>query len=118
MSFFLNTNGLLQAFYVTRKSVALSIVFLTLLYSPLDFAWSILLNWVARRQEYEADRFAAATTGQPAAMEQALRKLAADNLSQPVPHPLDVILNYSHPPLRDRIRALETLASDNNLQKP
>jgi STE24 endopeptidase len=109
VSFFLNASGLLQAFYVNRKSVALSIVFLTLLYSPLNFAWSILLNWVARRQEYEADRFAAETTGQPAAMADALRRLAADNLSQPAPHPLDVILNYSHPPLRDRIRALETL---------
>ncbi|HEX4227244.1 MAG TPA: M48 family metallopeptidase [Bryobacteraceae bacterium] len=106
MSFFLNSNGLAQAFYVDHPPVALRIVFFALLYSPVAFAWSIFLNWLARRQEYEADRFSAETTRQPEAMAEALRKLTADNLSQLSPHSIDVILNYSHPPLEDRIRAL------------
>jgi STE24 endopeptidase len=106
MSFFLNAEGLFQAFYVDRQSVYLGIVFFALLYSPVAFAWSILLNWLARKQEYAADAFAADTTRQPGAMAEALRKLAVDNLSHLAPHRLDVVLNYSHPPLQNRVRAL------------
>ena len=106
MSFFLNAEGLFQAFYVDRQSVYLGIVFFALMYSPVAFAWSILLNWLARKQEYAADAFAADTTRQPGAMAEALRKLAVDNLSHLAPHRHDVILNYSHPPLQNRVRAL------------
>jgi STE24 endopeptidase len=109
MSFFLNAEGLFQAFYVDLPSVYLGIVFFTLLYSPLAFAWSILLNWLARKQEYAADAFSADTTRQPRAMAEALRKLAVDNLSHLAPHHLDVVLNYSHPPLQNRVRALAAL---------
>ena len=109
MSFFLNAEGLFQAFYVDRPSVHLGIVFFTLLYSPVAFGWSILLNWLARKQEYAADLFAAETTRQPGALAEVLRKLAVDNLSQLAPHRVDVILNYSHPPLNDRIRTLAAL---------
>lgn len=106
MSLFLNAEGLFRAFYVSRPSVYLGLVFFALLYSPIAFGWSVLLNWLARKQEYAADLYAAKTTRQPAAMAEALRKLTVDNLSQIAPHRLDVILNYSHPPLFDRIRAL------------
>jgi STE24 endopeptidase len=109
MSFVLNTEGLFQAFYVSRSSAYLGIVFCTLLYSPLAFGWSILLNWIARKQEYAADAFAAKTTGQGRDLAEVLRKLAADNLSLLVPHGFDVILNYSHPSLRDRISALAVI---------
>ena len=109
MSFFLNATELFHAFYVDRPSAYLGIVFFVLLYSPVAFGWSIVFNWLARKQEYAADRFAAETTGQPAALAKALRKLTVDNLSQLAPHNMDVVLNYSHPPLRDRIRALAAL---------
>jgi STE24 endopeptidase len=106
LSFFLNSDGLAHAFYVNHPPLALRIVFFALLYSPVAFVWSVFLNWLARRQEYEADRFSAETTRQPEAMAEALRKLTADNLSQLAPHPIDVFLNFTHPPLEDRIRAL------------
>jgi STE24 endopeptidase len=116
MSLFVGAKALFQAFYVDRPSVYLGIVFFLLLYSPLAFLWSILLNWLARKQEYAADLFAAVTTGQPAALAEALRKLTVDNLSQVTPHPVDVFLNYSHPPPHDRIRALTALAARNVLR--
>ena len=53
-----------------------------------------------------ADAFAAETTGQPSALIDALKKLSVDNLSNLTPHPLKVFLQYSHPPVLERIRAL------------
>ena len=53
-----------------------------------------------------ADRYAVDTLEQPAAMASALKKLAADNLSNLTPHPFYVQLNYSHPPALERVRAI------------
>jgi STE24 endopeptidase len=36
----------------------------------------------------------------------ALKKLSAHNLSNLRPHPFYVFLNYSHPPVLERIRAI------------
>ena len=39
-------------------------------------------------------------------MVQALKRLSSDNLSNLTPHPVTVFLEYSHPPLLARIRAI------------
>ena len=77
-------------------------------------AISIVENAVSRRQEYEADAFVGDTTGNVEPMITGLKKLSVENLSNVMPHPLKVLLSYSHPPVLDRIRALRTLeqASD------
>ena len=67
---------------------------------------SLALNRASRKHEFEADAFAARTTGTPAALADALRRLSVDNLSNLSPHPLLVALEYSHPPVLQRIRAL------------
>ena len=41
----------------------------------------------------------------------ALKKLGRDNLANLSPHPLQVVLHYTHPPLGDRIAALEKMAA-------
>ncbi len=63
----------------------------------------------SRKNEYAADRFAAETTGEPQAMVSALKKLSVNNLSNLLPHPLHVFLYYSHPPVLERVHALEQL---------
>jgi STE24 endopeptidase len=68
----------------------------------LGIAGSIL----SRKHEFEADAFAAETTGQPGALIDALKKLSVDNLSNLTPHPLKVFLQYSHPPVLERIKSL------------
>ena len=62
---------------------------------------------LSRKFEREADLFAASMlkTGSPLAS--ALKKMAADNLSNLNPHPLYVRFHYSHPPLVERTALLE-----------
>lgn len=107
LSVFLDSPGLYEAFYMERMSVYAGLVFFGLLYAPLDMVLSVLMQMVSRRHEYQADAFAAETY-RPGPMIEALRKLSADNLSNLRPHPFYVFLNYSHPPVLERIRALRS----------
>jgi len=66
----------------------------------------ILMQLLSRKNEFAADRFAAQTTHDPDALMSALKRLAAKNLSNLTPHPFYVFLNYSHPPLMERLQAL------------
>ena len=107
MSLFIHTPALADAFYVAQPSVHAGLVFFGLLYAPVDFFLGIFGHWVSRRHEFAADRFAATTTGKTRPMVDALKKLSRHNLSNLSPHPLYVFLNYSHPPVLQRIAALE-----------
>jgi STE24 endopeptidase len=69
---------------------------------------------VSRKNEYEADRFAAETINAPDNLIDALKKLSATNLSNLTPHPLYVFFNYSHPPLLQRIQAITKTKRKNN----
>ena len=71
----------------------------TRLAAPLD-------NRLSIRHEYQADAFAAETTGEPTAEVTALRKLADDNLANPFPHPWYEAVHYGHPPIPKRVRAV------------
>jgi STE24 endopeptidase len=66
---------------------------------------------LSRRHEFEADRFAGESTGEPAALILALKKLSKDSLSNLTPHPLLVGLHFTHPPVLERIRALRNVES-------
>jgi len=108
-SWVVSSNELFRAFGVEQPSIYAGLVFFALLYSPLDFVLSLALNALSRRHELEADRFAVETTGDRESLEAALKKLSAHNLSHLTPHPFYVILNYTHPPLLERIRAIQAL---------
>ena len=84
----------------------LGLVFCALLFTPGERALALVLLAVARRHEVAADAFAVATTGTGERLASALGRLAADALSTPTPHPLQVALHHSHPPLLARVRAL------------
>jgi STE24 endopeptidase len=65
---------------------------------------------ISRRFEKEADIFSAGMIGETAPMISALKRLAADNLSNLYPHPLYVWFHYSHPPIVERVAGLEKAA--------
>jgi len=81
-----------------------------ILYSPLSFFLSILTNLVSRKNEYQADAFAA-QYGLASELASGLKKLSVKNLNNLTPHPLYVFFNYSHPTLLQRLNHLETKQS-------
>ncbi len=105
LSIFLEHRGLFDAFYMQHTSVYAGLLFFGLLYAPIELLLSLYVHAQLRRHEFEADRFAVETLEEPAAMIQALKKLAADNLENLTPHPFHVFLNHSHPPVAARVAA-------------
>lgn len=107
LSVLLGSSGLYQAFYMDHTSIYAGLLFFGLLYTPVEMVLSVALHMFSRRNEYEADRFATQTTGEPGSLVEALKKLHSDNLSNLTPHPFYVFLNYSHPTLLQRIKAIK-----------
>ena len=106
MSLVLERDGLFEAFYMTDVSVYAGLVFFGLVFSPVELVLSLVVQAMSRRNEFEADAFAAETTGDGEPLVTALKKLSADTLTNLTPHPLDVFLHDSHPPVLQRIAAL------------
>lgn len=106
LSLFLNNRMLFDAFYMKETSVYGSLILFSLLYFPVEFILSVLLQMLSRKHEFEADHFAVSTCSGGAALAEALKKLSIQNLSNLTPHPLYVFLNYSHPPVLQRIRRI------------
>ncbi|MDE0826043.1 MAG: M48 family metallopeptidase [Akkermansiaceae bacterium] len=86
------------------------LVLFMLLFKPVSLFLNVAMNAWSRKHEFEADAYAAEVQGTPAHLITALKKLSADNLSNLTPHRLRVILDYSHPPVTERIAALQKLA--------
>ncbi|HHP7236687.1 MAG TPA: M48 family metallopeptidase [Desulfobacterales bacterium] len=107
LSIFIEYAPLFEAFFLQRPSVYAGLVFFALLYTPLDLFLGMIMQVLSRRHEYQADRFAVRTTGRAGAMAEALKKLSVHNLGNLTPHPFYVFLNYSHPPVLARIRAID-----------
>ena len=106
MSLVVGQVGLFDAFYMTESSVYAGLVFFGLLFTPVEMALSLFVNALSRRNEFEADAFAAETPGHGEHLISALKKLSADTLTNLTPHPLHVVLHHSHPPVVERIAAL------------
>ena len=67
---------------------------------------SMLMNAYSRFAEYRADR-QAVTEGYGEALIGGLKKLAKENFAHLAPSKINVVLEYSHPPLSERINAIE-----------
>jgi STE24 endopeptidase len=117
LSYFLGNSALSDAFSMTEMSIYSSLVFFGFLYSPVNLLVSILSNFFSRRNEFEADNYAANTTGTPEELINSLKKLSQANLSNLTPHPLMVFVHYSHPPVLSRIENLRRLGRNMGLKE-
>jgi STE24 endopeptidase len=106
LSLFITQQGLYAAFGIEGTPLYAGFIFFGFLYAPISMILGIAGSILSRKHEFEADAFAAETTKQPVALIDALKKLSVDNLSNLTPHPLKVFLQYSHPPVLERIKAL------------
>jgi STE24 endopeptidase len=106
LSLTINNKGIFAAFGMEHLSIYASLVFFGFLFSPINLLVSIVFNIFSRRHEYDADQYAARTTGDAENLISSLKKLSRLNLANLTPHPLHVFLHYSHPPVLARINAL------------
>lgn len=107
LSIFIGYEPLFEAFYMENTSVYAGLIFFGMLYSPVEMILSIFMQIQSRKHEFEADDFAKTLTGTSDYLISALKKLSSHNLSNLTPHPFYVFLNYSHPPLKERIAAMK-----------
>jgi STE24 endopeptidase len=91
----------------TQQAIHLNLVAFGILFSPISGITGLLMNLYSRKNEFEADAFAKETFD-GAAMVSALKKLSVDSLSNLYPHPAYVFFHYSHPPLLQRLQALQS----------
>ena len=89
----------------SEASFHLGLIGFSIVFSPISMLSGILMNYISRKNEFEADAYAKETfNGEDLSL--ALKKLSVDSLSNIYPHPLYVFFHYSHPPLIQRLRAL------------
>ncbi len=107
LSLFLNNEILFSAFKMENLSVYASLLFFSILYSPIELIMSFVGNAISRKHEFEADSFAKTSIGTGKHLIEGLKKLTVTNLGNLTPHKLTVWLSYSHPPVLSRIKTLD-----------
>jgi STE24 endopeptidase len=110
LSLFIKEPWLYKAFLMDAQPIYAGVIFFAFLYAPMSFMLSTISSCLSRKYEYEADAYAVTTYKHPQDMINALKKLSVDNLSNLHPHKLKVFLEYSHPPVLDRINVIKTIS--------
>lgn len=95
-----------RAFGFETGSITPALLLFALLSGTVSFWVSPMAHWWSRKNEFEADAFAAQAAGGPEPLVGALRKLSEKNLSNLTPHPVYSAFYYSHPTLLERELAL------------
>lgn len=107
LSRLINSPELFDAINVEQESIYVSIAIAGLLLGPLGSLIGIFANYFSRQFEYEADAYAVNKYKHEKAFVDALKKLSVSNLTNLTPHPLKVLVDYSHPPIIDRIKRIK-----------
>ena len=105
-SLFMENKTIAHAMGGTRHTMELGLLAFGILYTPVSMIAGLLGNVLSRKHEFEADAYAA-NTSNGSALKEALKKLSVNNLSNLTPHPAYVFFYYSHPPLLQRLNALD-----------
>jgi len=108
LSWFIGNPLLSQALGAEQGSFHLGILAFGILYTPLSLILGLAMNIISRRHEFQADSFAGRKYN-VSSLQSALKKLSVDNLSNLRPHPAYVFFYYSHPPLLERLKNLESI---------
>ena len=109
MGWLLGNPNLARALGSEIPSFHLSLISFVLLFSPLSTILGLIANSFSRFNEYQADQFSIDTY--PDAREHlhsALKKLSVESLKDLNPHPMYVKVNYSHPPVLERLANLKS----------
>jgi len=106
-SLFVGSYELSAALGVDKPSFHIGLIAFGILFSPISMITGLAMNVFSRKNEYQADAFAAEYFD-PNELASALKRLSVKNLSNLKPHPLYVFFHYSHPTLLQRLEALKS----------
>ena len=101
LSLFVGSPILSEALNVTIPSFHIGLIAFGILYSPISELTGLLMNFISRKFEYQADDYAK-NTFKAAPLISGLKKLSKNSLSNLTPHPAYVFAHYSHPTLLQR----------------
>ena len=106
LSLFVGNPVLSKALGAEEASFHLGLVTFGFLYSPISTLIGLFMNSISRKNEYAADQFAAENFNGKY-LQNALKNLSVNNLSNLTPHPAYVFVHYSHPPLLKRLQFID-----------
>lgn len=101
LSLFIGNPILSEALNVASPSFHIGLIAFGILYSPISELTGLVINFISRKFEYQADNYAKETFD-AAPLISGLKKLNKNNLSNLTPHPAYVFVYYSHPTLLQR----------------
>lgn len=104
-SLFVSTPALSGALGVAEPKFHIGLVAFGILYTPISLLTGMFMNVFSRKNEYQADAFAAGF-GLDNELSESLKKLSVKSLSNLTPHPWYVFFHYSHPTLLQRLEKL------------
>ena len=102
LSLFINYPIFSEALSVTKPSFHIGLIAFGILYSPISEITNLIMNFISRKFEYQADDFAKKTYAAKPLIS-SLKKLSKNSLSNLTPHPAYVFMHYSHPTLLERV---------------
>lgn len=103
-------NDFFQAFNLKSNQKYTALLLFSIIIPYYTYLITPLASWFSRKNEYEADEFAA-THASSKALKTALLKMYKDNSSTLTPHKLYAFFYYSHPAADERIHFLEKFKS-------
>ena len=107
LSLLIGNSLLSQALSVEKPSFHIGLIAFGVLYSPISEITGIIMNYISRKFEYQADNFAKEFYD-GGSLVSSLKKLSKNSLSNLTPHKASVFVHYSHPTLLQRVINLKT----------
>ena len=105
LSFFIDSKLLANALSVPEASFHIGLIAFGVLYSPISDLTGLVMNYISRKFEYQADDYAKNQYNAQSLIS-SLKKLSKNSLSNLTPHKAYVFMNYSHPTLLQRVQNL------------
>ncbi len=102
LSLLINNPLLSEALSVKEPSFHIGLIAFGVLYSPISEITGILMHYISRKFEYQADDYAKENYNAHDLIS-SLKKLSKNSLSNLTPDKITVFLHYSHPTLYQRI---------------
>lgn len=108
LSLLISSPLLSNALGVDIPSFHIGLIAFGLLYSPISEITGLIMHYISRKFEYQADDYAKSTYAAKPLIT-SLKKLSKNSLSNLTPHRAYVFMHYSHPTLLDRVRNLKCI---------